>query len=209
MYDGSNRSELVSDLNVRDFFQQSVTAALSNQRITVAGETIHYLVNLLDSFTRSEMLYDQTDDGVVLRPLAEFYAEAVEAPSADSRDAALRRLGDVALFVAGLFSESLNRRIVDVDYYIAMGGNAYGYLSERSQRAARHAVFAQVFAELAANFTALVDVLAEVGEQSGALSDLDTLRTYELWLRTGSKRAARLLRGQGIEPIGGSTQARH
>jgi hypothetical protein len=209
MDDSSNRCELVSGLNVREFFQQSVTAALSNQRITVAGETIHYIVNLLDSFTRSEMLYEQTDDGIVLRPLAEFYLEAVEAPSPESRDAALRRLGDVALFVAGLFSDSLNRRIVDIDYYIAMGGNAYGYLSERSQRAARHAVFAHVFAELAAKFTALVDVLAEVGEQSGSQSDIDTLRTYEVWLRTGSKRAARLLRAEGIEPVGAGMLVQH
>jgi hypothetical protein len=35
---------------------------------------------------------------------------------------------------------------------------------------------------------------------AGASRDKDILRLYELWLTTGSQRAARLLRLLGIEP---------
>jgi len=37
----------------------------------------------------------------------------------------MQRLGDTALFIAGVFADSLNRKLVDVDYYVAMGGTAY------------------------------------------------------------------------------------
>lgn len=42
------------------------------------------------------------------------YAEAVEARTQDEREAALRRLGDVALVNAGLFAVSLSRKLVDL-----------------------------------------------------------------------------------------------
>ena len=56
-----------------------------------------------------------------------------------------------------------------------------------------------VFAELAEKFREFVDVLAEIRD-SGSAAALDVLRLYEVWLRTGSQRAARLLREHGIEP---------
>ncbi|MGD8339223.1 MAG: hypothetical protein PVH89_00495 [Gammaproteobacteria bacterium] len=34
----------------------------------------------------------------------------------------------------------------------------------------------------------------------GGTDDEDLLRLYETWVRTGSRRAARLLRSHGIEP---------
>ena len=53
------------------------------------------------------------------------YSDALEEESGEARNQILRRLGDVALFISGVFSRSLKRRVVDVDYYIAMGGGAY------------------------------------------------------------------------------------
>jgi hypothetical protein len=57
-----------------------------------------------------------------------------------------------------------------------------------------------VFAELAAKFQPLVDALNELSECSYRHSNADLLRLYELWLKTGSRRARELLRGLGVEP---------
>jgi hypothetical protein len=64
----------------------------------------------------------------------------------------------------------------------------------------RGQVFASVFAELAEKFQDFVDVLSEVRDAARGSDDADVLRLYETWLRTGSPRAARLLRRLGIEP---------
>jgi hypothetical protein len=58
-----------------------------------------------------------------------------------------------------------------------------------------------IFTELAEKFKAFVDVLAEVGENSHLNPGHDTLRLYELWIKTGSQRAGEKLRMRGIEPI--------
>jgi hypothetical protein len=56
-----------------------------------------------------------------------------------------------------------------------------------------------VFAELAAKFQRFVDALNEVSEMSYRHSDRDVLRLYEIWLKTGSRRAYGLLRQLGVD----------
>jgi len=195
---------LLTDVNVREHFRDSIHSALSNQRVEAAEETVFYVVNLLAHYTHAENLFCKTTDGVDLKPLALIYAEAVDAASAEQRHAALKRLGDVALLISGLFSSSLNRKVVDLDYYIAMGGSAYGYLCDISRGTARGRAFCSIFGELSDKFPSFVDVLAEVGETSRLNSDTDIMRLYEIWLRTGSRRAAERLRKLGIEPVASS-----
>jgi hypothetical protein len=103
------------------------------------------------------------------------------------------------LFVAGFLGDGLGRRLVDIDYYVFMGGTAYGTLAESVRGSRRGEVFSGVFAELAAKFQHFVDVLADVRD-GGSASQSDTLRLYETWLKTGSRRAERALRSRGVEP---------
>jgi hypothetical protein len=184
-------------------------------------------------------------------------ADAAEA-SGDERNMALRRLGDVALFVAGFMADCLDRSPVGINYYVRMGGGAYHYLSVALPSSMRGRAIAPVYAELSercvdlvdvlpgksatftvngtvgadapqSNFTNIavvdnvdgpkdptpdnntakdVDVLTEVRHLAGSSRDRDILRLYELWLTTGSQRAARLLRLLGIEPSQQSGSAR-
>jgi hypothetical protein len=64
----------------------------------------------------------------------------------------------------------------------------------------RGRAFAEVFAELATKFRDFVDVLAEIRDSGRAADDFDLLRLYEVWMKTRSQRAERLLRANGIEP---------
>lgn len=81
-----------------------------------------------------------------------------------------------------------------------MGGSAYGSLSEQLLGTPRGQAFGSVFDELDDKFNSFVDVLNDVRSSSQLNDDQDLLRLYELWLRTGSKRAERLLRELGVEP---------
>lgn len=193
-------SQLIADADIREYFQESVNDAISDQGIDTNVETSYYLVNLLTSFLYTENLFEQTADGLQFTPLAVLYAQALESQGKHSRCHTLQRMGDVALFVAGVFSCSLNRKLVDVDYYIAMGGNAYSYLSSTHPGAHQGSSYRLIFGELAEKFTDFVDVLARVSESTNSESDKDILRLYEMWVRTGSKRAAEQLRKLGIEP---------
>lgn len=196
-------------VSLQEFFKDSVADAMAKQRVDADDQTAYYVVNLLTLFARSEALFDAIEGRRALRPLAAVLAEAVAAERADERNYGLQRVGDVALFVAGFLGESLARRPVDVDYYVHMGGAAYGALSESIRGSSRGRVYSAVFAELAGKFQDFVDVLAEVRDEGLPSRDADVLRTWELWRRTGSRRAASRLRAEGIEPaqlLGGDTR---
>jgi hypothetical protein len=206
MEDGRDPKSLVAVTNLREFFHDSVQTALRKQHVDVDDHTEHYVVNVLTMFARSDELFEQTPEGTRLRPLAHMLAAAADAPTAQLRDQALRRLGDVSLFIAGFFAQSFARKLVDVDYHIAMGGRAYGTLADSMRSSIRGQAFAAVFLELAQKFQRLVDVLNDVAEMSYEHSDKDVLRLYEIWLKTGSPRALGILRRLGVEPVPGRTR---
>ncbi len=192
--------QLITETSLQEYFQTSLSDALQNQKVQAGADTIHYVVGLLTSFSRAEKLFDHTPDGMMIRPLALVYADAVEGKTVDERNRALRRLGDVALFISGVFSQSLNRCVVDIDYYVSMGGSAYSYLSDTMRATDRGRALSSIYDELASKFVAFVDALAEVSEGASCNNDIDVLRQYEIWLRTGSTRAADRLRAAGIQP---------
>lgn len=185
--------------SLREYFRDSLHSALEHQHIAVGGGTEQYVVNLLTIFARSEALFEQTPDGTRIRPLVVMLTDALEARTAEERCAGLQRLGDVSLFVAGFFAQGFARKLIDIDYHIAMGGRAYGTLSATVRHSAR-AALGPIFGELAAKFQQLVDALNEVSEAGREHSDADILRLYEIWLKTGSRRAEKLLSGLGVSP---------
>lgn len=187
--------------NLRDYFRESIDAAIDKQGADIGQHAAHYVVNLLTIFARSEDLYEDHGDAYGLRPLALMMADAADAPTVEQRNFSLQRIGDVALFIAGFFADSLARKLVDLDYYIYMGGSAYGSLSDEIRGTARGRALADVYREMARKFQLLVDVLNEVREGARRSSDIDLLRTYEVWLKTGSQRAEALLKQNGVTPL--------
>jgi len=194
----AERVELVK--NLQEFFLRSVEESMRRQGLRARDGTAHYVVSLLTLFSRSEAFFEEVESRPALRPLALMLADALEASSPGERAHALQRLGDVSLFVAGFFGDGLAAKAVDVDYYISMGGGAYRSLAIEIERTPRGSAFGPVFGELSAKFKGFVDVLADVRAQAEGQEERDILRLYDVWMRTGSRRAERLLRRLGIEP---------
>jgi hypothetical protein len=178
---------------------RSVADAMQRNSVEVDEHTSCYVVNLLTLYARSEALFDNGENGPELTPVAIVLADAVDR-GREEFNRALRRVGDQSLFIAGFLGDGLSGRLVDIDYYVSMGGSAYARLSCNSRKSRRDVALEKVFAELAANFIDFVDVLTDLRTQAQR-DKPDLLRLYETWSRTGSRRSARLLREQGVEPV--------
>lgn len=188
---------LVRDASPLEFFKEQVDLAMEHQRVATSAFTEYYLVDLLARAVDASPLparepgYDET-------PLALLYVRALRAQRQE-RNRLLRQLGDTTLFVSGFFSESLARRLVDLDYYRSLGGAAYARLGDELDPT----LGGGVFAELSERFMEFADVLQEVSESTRLGSPQSVVRLYERWLQTGSRRAANLLQEQGINPVAG------
>ena len=174
-----------------EFFKELVDGALAHQRLAANELTAFYVVQLLASFVERPSAGGEDEHA----PLALRLGQALEAGGMRQRTT-LKHIGDMSLFVSGFFSDSPNRKVVDVDYYVSIGGTAYTALSRYETD-----TFSPVFAELADNFVRFVDVLSEVSERASLSSNADLLRLYERWLKTGSRRSGQLLAERGVVPI--------
>lgn len=199
MHGEDQEHRVVAVASLREYFRDALHEALDHQHVAVEAQTEQYVVNLLTLFARSEELGADEPGGRTQRPLALRLADAIEAASAEERCRLLQRLGDLSLFFAGCFARSFARRLVDVDYHVAMGGRAYATLADTLGRGPRR-VLGGVFGELAQKFQPLVDALGEVSDAGYRYSQADVLRLYEVWIKTGSPRAQRLLGGLGVTP---------
>ncbi|MGF1546854.1 MAG: hypothetical protein ACFCUG_05980 [Thiotrichales bacterium] len=191
---------LLTPSNLNRFFHESVQNALTHQHVDARADTTRYLAELLTQYAHADRFFDHTEHGLQLRALAQLYADAVAAPGERERHLFLRRLGDVALFVSGLFSGMLARKPVGVDYYVAMGRSAYASLSTPANGPDGEAG-APVFDELARNFVRFADVFAEVAERAPWTANHDLMQLWQLWQQTGSPRLERKLRALGVTPL--------
>ncbi|MEM1262120.1 MAG: hypothetical protein AAGH76_06970 [Pseudomonadota bacterium] len=201
MVRSSDTNDVIAVQSLRDYFRRTVEASVQRQGVDLEPQAEHYVVNLLTLFSRSEDLFEDHGDYYGLAPLATMLAAATEARTSEERSAQLQRLGDVALFVAGCWFDSLHETAVDHQYYIRMGGGAYSSLSDSLGTSTRQAALASVFAELAQKFQPLVDVLQDVCERGSSSRDSNLLKVYAYWQRTGSKRAYAELVANNIRPI--------
>jgi hypothetical protein len=181
-------------VSAQEYFRDLLGTAIGRQKLAVNEETEFYLVNLLSEFLDVDKLFSVRDDGSKdQQPLALMLAKALDGPR-EAQVPALRKLGDVSLYVSGFWSDSLSRSVVDIDYYIRMGGAAYGKVAELTpSRSAR-----PLYEELSAKFNAFVDVLGEVAEKTALVTNTGVVRLYERWVKTGSTRLARLLGERGV-----------
>src|SRR5206468_8372401 len=91
-----------------EFFKDLVDGALVHQRLAANELTAFYVVQLLASFV--DRCADEQPDA----PLAVRLARALESGGLQQRSS-LKEIGDRSLFISGFFSDSLNRKLVDVD----------------------------------------------------------------------------------------------
>jgi hypothetical protein len=188
--------------SAREWFRELVSDALAQRRIQVQEATEFYLVNLL----AQNLSKDRAAAGAAEHePLALMLAKALEGDR-EARYRNLKRLGDTSLFVSGFFGDSLARSLVDVDYYIAMGGRAYDALAAEGYGPSGTR---QLFGELAERFANFVDLFAEIAEMSELGSNRGLVRLYERFLLTGSERVAQRLRERGVALFAGPGHPRY
>lgn len=170
--------------SVDEFFHEVVTEALEDTSVEASEPAGWYLVGLLGDFTRVR----PTDE-----PLGMKLAQASNDPG--ERVRTLKQVGDTSLYITGYFSQSLSRSLVDADYYVGLGQNAYGQLA-RYQGGS----ISEVYAELADKFPAFVDVLAKVRKRIAINENqtTDVSKLYEIWLRTREEWVEDKLKEAGV-----------
>ena len=122
--------------------------------------------------------------------------KAQNAPPTE-RNELLKKLADRSLYISGFFGDSLQRKLVDVDYYVDMGGMAYGALATTVRENSR----ARVYSELAQRFFDFVEVLTHISSETHLQNEENLLRLFEMYEKTGSEVAREKLVSKGLTVV--------
>ena len=155
-----------------------------------------YVVHLMVDFSRTENVHSGTDRGDK-QTLVDLLNRARDA-SEEEAVRIYKHLGDRSLVKSGFFSESVERELVGVDYYVTMGETAYRSVSALTRRRPTSSV---LFDELASRFSDLVELLANMslhGERSTKVSDDKLLDLIDRYRRTGKREILEALAAQGV-----------
>lgn len=197
MKNQGGRSSISIISSSEQYFSEVLTQAFMSRKIEAPIQVKNYLVGILQFYLDSRNLFDEetVDESGRRKPqsMAEMYMIAHQSESSVKTEL-LKKLADKSLYISGFFSDSLQRKIIDVDYYAEMGGSAYASLAHCT----REDTLAYVYRVFSKRFLEFVDVLSILSQQSQLQSNQNILRLYDRYLRTGSELDRERLAEMGL-----------
>jgi len=175
-----------------EYFSELVESACGERRLEAKPLTRKYLTELLQFYLFSDNLFDSEQGRT--QTMAERLLKAVNLSEPKARAERLRRVGDTALYVSGFFGDSFKRKIIDIDYYVEIGGSAYATVASSDTTS----MYSPVFKDLSQRFGDFVDLLTHMSQEASLQSDHDLLRLYDRYIMTGSKLAEEKLEAEGL-----------
>ena len=151
-----------------------------------------YLGELLAFYIPSERLFeiDAESGRRTLKTLSEFYFKSKSA-SYKEKISLLKEIGDRSLYLGGFFRESLNRKLINLNYYVNMGQSAYENLAEYHPHE-------EVFGELSYYFLELLDVLSYIAQNKTLKNNESLVAVCDKYMKTGSKALNYQLEDHGL-----------
>lgn len=181
----TSQSQISLFVSSEDYFSEILTQAFHERKIQPVPPVKKYLVGLLQHYLDARNLYDDESVDEVGRKkpqtLAEMYMIAMQSETSVKIEM-LKKLADRSLYICGFFSDSLQKKIVDIDYYIDMGGTAYGNLAHCT----REDSLSKVYKSFSQRFLDFVEVLSVLSQNVQLQSNQNILRMYDRYMRTGS-----------------------
>lgn len=174
-----------------EIIRDELTHALMLEKVHTSQEVEYYLVTLLNDYHVVGRLPESLDQE---RPLAVRFIEAVSQTNPSKVDS-LKNIGDGTLLMLGFFAEHISRSIVDISYYISIGGSAYETLASILV-CNKH--FAEIYAELASKFAMIVNVIARLAPCNRASTNSELMNIYRRWLYSGNTRLGDVLEREGL-----------
>ena len=181
-----------------EYFHSVVHEACEHRKFKTFALAKGYLADLLQFYVPAANLYDEVDSSGkrTRETLAETFLKAQNAEPA-VRNELMKKLADRSLYIAGFFGDSLQRKLIDVDYYIDMGGMAYGALAS----SVREDTTSKLYADYAHRFFDYVEVLSHISSKSALQNEENLMRLFEIYAKTGSEVARDKLMERGLIPV--------
>lgn len=186
-------SQLILDSN--RYFHNLVDDAFKERKFETYPHVKLYVVDVLKYYVITENLFDEEDlsGRKTRKTMAELFLSAGQM-GGQERFKNLKKVGDSSLYISGFFSDSFQRKIIDVDYYMDMGRMAFETLSKD----VGEDLFSKLYKDLSSQFMELVDVLSLISQRAQMTDAENLLRMMDVYAKTGSPLRGETLAEKGV-----------
>lgn len=177
-------------------FNELLKEACEKLDFKIAASSQTYILNLLQFYIDSRNLYSPFMDESTEKPpdtFAELYLTALSLESPKNREY-MKILADRALYLSGFFGDSLQKKSVDIEYYMGIGASAYQNLASWT----KEETTAIIYSQFSNKFNRYVDLLNYMSDKSATQSEQNILKLYERYIQTGSEVAREKLTQLGV-----------
>jgi hypothetical protein len=123
------QNKIILSANLKGFFFDGLSELNKKSLCPVPEAVIYYSSDVLDKFALSEDFFETSDEGKVREKILGMKLLEATQSSRDEQKKIYKEVGDMSLMVCGYFSQSVNKKIVDTQYYAQLGKMAFSHLN--------------------------------------------------------------------------------
>ncbi len=123
-----NNSDLLLESSLQAFFYDSLNEVNKKSLHPLPNEVIYYSSIVMARFAESKHYFQEEQGRVREKILGKKFLESSNLPK-NKQIEELKDIGDTALFLCGYFSDSLNRKLLNMSYYQKIGQLSYRKLN--------------------------------------------------------------------------------
>lgn len=128
MHNDSDAKKIILSTNLKAFFYDGLSELNKKSLCPIPESVIYYSSDVLDKFVLSEEFFETSEGKVREKILGLKILEATQYTREEQKKI-YKEVGDMSLMVCGYFSQSVNKKIVDLQYYSQIGKMAYSHLN--------------------------------------------------------------------------------
>jgi hypothetical protein len=120
--------KLILESNLKAYFYDGLRELNKKSLCPIPESILFYSSDVLDKFSLSQNYFDVDNGKTREKILGMKLLEATQKPKEEQKRVYLE-VAETSLVLCGYFSESVNKKIIDIQYYSQIGKMAYGHLN--------------------------------------------------------------------------------
>lgn len=190
--------------NLNSEFYDIVSEKEKNAKIELSDYSKLYLMNLLKGLIEKNDFFYR--DIIGNDALAEAFMKALSEELL-KKVQKIKAVGDLCLIYSGLFPDMLNKKLVDVDYFIQLGKVSFLTLHRIYVTMNSLSDLKNLYYSIFLDFLKLVTVMIEISKSFKLIDQNNLLKVYERWQKTKIQGLYEILKANNIHPIAYQSEA--
>lgn len=190
--------------NLNSEFYDIISEKERNVNIELSDYSKLYLMNLLKGLIEKNDFFYK--DIIGNDALAEAFMKALSEELL-KKVQKIKAVGDLCLIYSGLFPDILNRKLVDIDYFIQLGKVSFLTLHRIYVTMNSLSDLKNLYYSIFLDFLKLVTVMLEISKSFKLIDQKNLLKVYERWQKTKINVLYEILKSNNIHPIAYQSEA--